>query len=83
MRTAIMIGILLGMLGCGDNEAPATQQAAAAVTADAGSDATALPSADASTDSCVGAQGNCGCIFEETIHYGSDGPEITTQVVCP
>jgi hypothetical protein len=66
MKTAIVIGLLLGAIGCGDNDA---------VSVDAG------PAADA----CVMAQGNCGCVIQETAHYadGSPFPTVTTKVVCP
>jgi hypothetical protein len=67
-----MIGILLGMLGCGDNE-----------VADVAAPDAGVPTADASTDACVEARGNCGCVIEETVHYGATGPVVTTQVVCP
>ena len=71
MRTAIVIGVLIGMLGCGAGPSDAPQ----------GIDASADVAAP--VDGCVQAVGNCGCVFEETIHYGSDGPQIITKVVCP
>lgn len=56
MKTAIFIGVLLGMLGCGDNNAVPQP---AAVDNDAGLG-----------DACVMAQGNCDCVFYEDDNNG-------------
>lgn len=77
IRRAMVLGILVGLVGCGGNAPDAPVAADAAASADAAIDA------GTPADACVMAQGNCGCVFEETIHYGADGPQIVTTVVCP
>lgn len=70
MKT-IVLGILIGMLGCTGESADYTREA---LTADAGIDAT-----QEATDACVMAQGDCGCVFYEDINNGV----VTKTVVCP
>ena len=59
----------------------------ALLLAGCGDNSAAVPPApvDAGSDACVAAQGNCGCVFKETLFYdaGSRTPTITTTVVCP
>jgi hypothetical protein len=65
MKTILFVTVLLAMMGCG------------------GDNETAAP-ADAAVDygdACVSAQGNCGCVLEET--YNLVTHETTTAVVCP
>ena len=70
MRTATLIGILVGLLGCSDG---ATSITSDVTSADAGMDAT--------SDACVMAQGNCGCVWYDS--YDSATGVTTSKVVCP
>ena len=52
-----------------------------------GSEDLATTTADAGTDACVAAQGNCGCVLIDTITHPDGAPNFVrvdhSTVVCP